>query len=276
MALEAESVWYFNLFVWLLLVVGSLLLLVAVGLFGVPCIGKSRELKDSDRSESLRKVLTDLKFPGRVYAVYTFHVGRPTAWVMGCFCCLRLDIHDNLTLNRGLGSTDLAFSHVGEGLNDEQLAAFVAHQLAHWHLWHSVKTLVMIHLSLLVYLVLFGFSYKWSTLYKAAGFSKLYPCVVGFWLVYKYLMRPFHTLTTWIVLFFIRHFEYAADAYIVKRGYGEGIRSALLKLFSDDFEFPYVDHWYLMWHLYRPSVLQRILNLERLEHKQRVSRLSLV
>ncbi|XP_016987582.1 CAAX prenyl protease 1 homolog [Drosophila rhopaloa] len=276
MSIEQISVWYFVLIVWLSLVIVFLLFLACVGIFGVPCLGKSLQLKDSDMNDRLRLVLDHFRFPGRVFLVHTFHVGRPTAWVMGIWCCLRLDIHDNLKLNRGMDTNDLTLGQVGAGLNDEQLAAFVAHQLAHWRLWHLRKVLVMINLSLLIYLLLFGLCYKWQTLYQAAGFSKLYPSIVGFWLVYKYLMPVYYTINAWIVFYLIRHFEYAADAYVVRRGYGQPMRAALLKLFADDYEFPYVDHCYLMWHRFRPSILQRILNLKRLEFNTRVSVVSLI
>jgi len=276
MALQELNVWYCILLVWLIVVGTSLVILGFVGIFGVPCIGKSRKMEDSDIDDELRDVLESFDFPGRVYLVHTFHVGRPTAWVMGCFCCLRLDIHDNLKLNRGLASDDLDSGEVGAGLKDDQLAAFVAHQLAHWHLRHVAKTLALIWLNLVIYLVLFGLCYKWQTLYSSAGFTTLYPKTVGFWLVYKYLMPIYHDISTWIVFFFIRHFEYAADAYVVRWGYGPPMRAALLKLFADDIEFPSVDHWYLMWHRLRPSMLQRIENLQRLYKTHTVSRISLI
>eukprot|EP00099_Drosophila_melanogaster_P027529 NP_729695.2 uncharacterized protein Dmel_CG7573 [Drosophila melanogaster] len=264
MAIHMLSEWYFTLFVWLGLVGLSVLVLAFVGLFGVPCLGKSRKMNSTDMDNSLKAVLDDFNFPGRVYMVHTFHVGRPTAWVMGCCCCLRLDIHDNLKWNRGFSSDDFDWGQMGAGLNDEQLAAFVAHQLAHWQLWHVAKGLALIYFYLLIYLLLFGICNRWITLYAAAGFTTFYPSSVGFWLVYKYLMPIYHDISTWIVFFCIRHFEYAADAYVNRRGYGLPMRAALLKLFSDDYEFPYVDQCYLMWHRLRPSVLQRIDNLQRL------------
>ncbi|XP_016955262.3 CAAX prenyl protease 1 homolog [Drosophila biarmipes] len=276
MALQELNVWYCILLVWLILVAMSLVILGFVGIFGVPCLGKSRRMEDSEIDDDLRDVLDTSSFPGRVYMVRTFHEGRPTAWVMGVCCCLRLDIHDNLKLNRGLASDDLDSGQVGAGLKDDQLAAFVVHQLAHWHLWHVTKALALIWLNLLIYLVLFGLCYNWQTLYSSAGFTALYPKTVGFWLVYKYLMPIYHDISTWIVFFFIRHFEYAADAYVVRWGYGPPMRAALLKLFADDNEFPNVDHWYLMWHRLRPSILQRIENLQRLFKTRPVSAISLI
>ncbi|XP_017080938.1 CAAX prenyl protease 1 homolog [Drosophila eugracilis] len=274
MVVQQLSVWLFIMVGWLVLVGISLLLLAFVGVFGVPCLGKSRRIEGADINIHLQNVLDTFKFPGRLYLVHTFNVGRPTAWVMGCCCCLRLDIHDNLKLNRGLDTDNLDEGHVGAGLNEEQLAAFVAHQLAHWRLYHVIKTLILVYLSLLIYLIIFGLCYKWETLYSAAGFTTLYPSTVGSWLVYKYVMPIYQDISTWVVFFFIRHFENAADAYVVKVGYGELMANALLKLLADDDDFPYVDHGYLMWHRLRPSILQRLVNLKRLTRIDGVSTIS--
>ncbi|EDV51398.1 CAAX prenyl protease 1 homolog [Drosophila erecta] len=267
MVIHELTEWYFTLFVWPILVGLSALILGFIGLFGVPCLGKSHKMNNTDMDDSLKAVVKDFKFPGRVYMVHTFHVGRPTAWVMGCCCCLRLDIHDNLKMNRGFRSDDFDWGQMGAGLNDEQLAAFVAHQLAHWRLWHVAKGLALIYFHLLIYLLLFGICNRWIMLYEAAGFTTFYPISVDFWLVYKYVMPIYHDIWTWIAFFFIRHFENAADAYINRRGYGPAMRAALLKLFADDYEFPYVDRCYLMWHRLRPSILQRIDNLQRLDEE---------
>ncbi|KAH8296432.1 hypothetical protein KR054_005991, partial [Drosophila jambulina] len=260
------EIWIFVLILWLVVVVVSFLIYLITGIFGVPCLGKSRLLDKSDMNKHLTLVLHTFNFPGRVYTVETYSVGRPTAWVMGGCCCLRLDIHDNLMMNRNVDVTNLTSKQVGAGLNDLQLATFVAHQLAHWKLQHVPKSMAFFQLILLTYLVIFGFSYRWQTMYTAAGFTNIYPYVVGYWLVYKYLMTIYRTAVIWIMYYILRHFEYAADAYVYRHGFGGPMKSALLKLFADDHVFPYVDHSYLMWHHYRPSILQRIWNIQKLEH----------
>ncbi|KAH8264878.1 hypothetical protein KR038_006659, partial [Drosophila bunnanda] len=268
MSLAKLKIWIFVVVIWLVAVVASLIIHAITGIFGVPCLGKSRALDTSQVNNHLWLVLQNFKYPGRVYVVQTFYLGRPTAWVMGPSCCLRLDIHDNLMLNRNIEAENLPSQHVGAGLNDIQLAAFVAHQLAHWRLWHLTKSFIMLHLLLLTYLVIFGFFYKWQTMYTAAGFTHIYPYVVGYWLVYKYLMTPIRAALIWVLYFFLRHFEYSADAFVWRRGYGGSMKSALLKLFADDRVFPYTDHAYLLWHHRRPSILQRIWNIQRLEKTQ--------
>ncbi|KAH8379528.1 hypothetical protein KR009_005435, partial [Drosophila setifemur] len=276
MLIDRAVGWYAILGVWCFVVLLSLAILGFIGLFGVICVGRIQRLDESQINEDLRTVLEHFHFPlHRVHMVHTFHVGAPTAWVIGCCCCLRLDIHDNLKLNRGLAMDDVPADHVGAGLNDEQLAAFVAHQLAHWKLWHVAKTSGLIYFSLLIYLMIFAISHKFQALYQAAGFTASYPHVIGYWLVYKYLMPPYHLINTWIVYYLIRHFEYHADEYVCRMHFGSSMRSALLKLFADSRVFPYVDHGYLMWHRSRPSSLQRIMNLNRWQG-MRMSGISLI
>ncbi|EDV39324.1 uncharacterized protein Dana_GF25256 [Drosophila ananassae] len=276
--IEQHTHWLFSLVVWFLLVLFTLLMMGLTGIFGVPCLGRSYKLELEIMDDELLTTLKVFGFPlDRVYMVHTFHVGRPTAWVMGLWCCLRLDIHDNLMFNRGLAVDDLPSTQVGSGLKEVEMAAFVAHQLAHWKKRHVPKAIAIILVTLLVYFFIFGYASSVQTLYKAADFTDFYPQMIGYWLVYKYLLPPVHLIATWIVYFFLRHFEYHADSYTYHMGYGNHLKAALLKLFADSFVYPHIDHAYLMWHLTRPSSLQRISNLEQLEDRNhQVSMISLI
>ncbi|XP_017089901.1 CAAX prenyl protease 1 homolog isoform X1 [Drosophila bipectinata] len=276
--IEQNTHWLFSVVVWVFLLLVTILVMALMGFFGVPCLGRSYKMEQEVMDDELLSVLGRFNFRlDRIHLVHTFHVGRPTAWVLGCCCCLRLDIHDNLKFNRGLAVDDLPSTHVGSGLGEEELAAFVAHQLAHWKMRHVPKAVVLIHLILLIYLIIFSYASTLNTLYKAADFTDFYPQMIGYWLVYKYLLPPVHLIATWIVLYFLRHFEYHADSYTYHMGYGSPMKKALLKLFADSFVYPYIDHAYLMWHLTQPSTIQRILHLQQLENiNLRVSMISLI
>ncbi|XP_068140915.1 uncharacterized protein [Drosophila tropicalis] len=276
--IEGKGGWYFVLWIWGFLFVLSIVSLLFFSLFGAPCLGKNTKLSDGNLRKELNRVFSDLEFPSnRVYVVQTFHITNATAYVWGCCCCKRLIVLDNLIYNRGKPAEELHEHEIGLGLKDEQVAAFLAHQLAHWRRYHFFKSFIMVHISLLIYLLLFGTCYRQQALYEAAGFSyEFYPRIVGYWLVYKYVMPLYLTITNWIILYIIRHFEYSADKYTWKLGYSENLKSALLKLFSDNYLFPLVDHSYLMWHRVRPSIMQRLRNLQRLEAGSRVTRLELI
>ncbi|XP_017156859.1 CAAX prenyl protease 1 homolog [Drosophila miranda] len=276
--IEIHGGYYFVLWIWGFLFAVSVLALVFFSLFGLPCLGKSSTLPEGSLRSALLEVLEDYKFPAhRVSLMHTFHIAKATAYVWGYCCCKRLVILDNLILNRAMPLAELLPEEVDLGLSDSQVAAFVAHQLSHWRHYHMLKGFILVHVSLIIYMVLFGTCYHVHALYEAAGFPhNSYPIIVGYWLVYKYVMPPYLTISNWIVFYFIRHSEYRADNEAWRMGYGHSLREALLKLFADHSVFPFDDHWYLMWYRTRPSCLQRIRNLQRLDLGTRLSMIELI
>lgn len=195
----------------------------------------------------------------------------PTAYAWGCCCYKRLFIMESLLLNHGKPVAQLHEEDVGKGLEDNQLVAYIAHELSHWRSLHVLKAFGIIHVTLLIYFLLFGTVYRQDVLYEAAGFqSNFYPPIVGYWLVYKYVMPLYLTITNWIIFYVLRYLEYDADLKVWKLSYGPAYIDALIKLFGDNPTFPYMDNWYLMWHRYRPTTLLRIRRLDKV-----VTRISL-
>ncbi|XP_017845773.1 CAAX prenyl protease 1 homolog [Drosophila busckii] len=259
--------YYFVLWIWLFLLILSLIAIVTVTFFGAPCIGKVTKLPAGALQDALRPTLQEFNFPlDCVYIFNTYAVsnGSVYAWnLCGRKCIV---IFDSLVLNFGKPMSELFEEDVGHGLQQEQLVAFIAHELCHQRHLHLTKIFCMLQTTLLIYMLLFGFFYRQLVIYEAAGFSlSHYPHIVGYWLVYKYVMTPYRTLTYWIILFAVRRFEYSADKMASQRGYGRALISALLKLFADNCTFPFVDACYMMWHLRLPTSLIRIRRLIRLQ-----------
>ncbi|BFF97609.1 CAAX prenyl protease 1 homolog [Drosophila madeirensis] len=276
--IEIYGGYYFVFWIWGFLFAVSLLALLFFTLFGLPCLGKSIQLPEGPLRTQLLDVLEEFNFPAnRVTLMHTFHIANATAYVWGYGCCKRLVILDNLILNRAMPLDELLPEELNMGLSDNQVAAFVAHQLSHWRHHHLLKAFILIHISLIIYMALFGTCYHVYAIYEAAGFPhNSYPIIVGYWLVYKYVMPPYLTVSNWIIFYFIRHSEYTADNDTWHRGYGRSMQAALLKLFADHYVFPFDDHWYLMWYRTRPSCLQRLRNLQRLDLGTRLSRIELI
>ncbi|KAH8359096.1 hypothetical protein KR093_004249 [Drosophila rubida] len=266
LAIEKAGGYYFSLWIFGFLFAVTLILLVAFNLYGFRCIGKMKKAPGGLQN-TLADVLKKFKFPSDcVYILRTFDGAAETAFACGCCCTKHVVIFESLLLNRGRPETEVHPDDVGLGLKDDQVVALVAHELSHWHYKHLIINFCLIHITLLIYLMLFGICYWYPPLYQAAGFPvTFYPPIVGYWLVYKYLMPLYLTITNWILFFMMRYFEYKADAYITKMGYGTAFCSALVKLAVDNQVFPYVDTWYLMWHRTKPPELQRIKNIARLQ-----------
>ncbi|KAL7729406.1 hypothetical protein ACLKA6_008970 [Drosophila palustris] len=265
--IESHGGRYFVLWIWGFLFLTSLLLLLIVNLYGIGLIGKQTKLPAGSLNDALQDLLPKFKFPTDcVYIFRTFYAYNATAYALGCLCKRQVVILEHLLMNQGRPESELQEDEIGRGLNDDQLVAYIAHELSHWYYQHHRIAFFMVHATLLIYLLIFGLCYRQTVLFEAAGFpSTFYPPIVGYWLVYKYVMPLYLTITNWIIFYFMRKFEFAADKYTCQLGYSSGFISALLKLFSDYRIFPYVDPWFLMWHRVKPASLQRIRNLMQLQ-----------
>ncbi|EDV90735.1 CAAX prenyl protease 1 homolog [Drosophila grimshawi] len=264
--IESHGGRFFVLWIWGFLFVVTIAAFAVFSLFGLPCIGTTTKLVEGDLYSSLTDILDVFGFPpGCVYIIRTFDIDTATAYAWNCCCRQRVFIFENLLFNQGRPLSELLPEEIGKGLHSQEVVAYIAHELAHSRLKHVVKTFCMLHASLLVYLMIFGTCYHETVIYEAAGFSaSFYPPIVGYWLVYKYVMPLYLTITNWIIFYFLRKFEYSADKYVFNLGYGDVLSTAFLKLFEDGPVFPVVDPLYMMWHRSRPTFLQRIHRLSKL------------
>ncbi|XP_030378765.1 CAAX prenyl protease 1 homolog [Scaptodrosophila lebanonensis] len=265
--IEGNGGFFFVLWIWGFIFISSIIILIIFTIFGMPFIGKMERLPDGNLKNTLKDVLDQFHFPrDSVYIVRTSYSTNTSAYAWGFCYKKRVIVLDNLLMNRGKDVEHLDPDDVGKGLQDEQLVAFLVHELSHWYYYHFLKAFTMVQFTVLIYLMLFGVCYHQTSLYQAAGFQyDFYPHIVGYWLVFKYVMPPYLTFTNWIIYYFFRHFEYSADKHACRLGYGNTLSSALLKLFADNIVFPYVDKWYLMWYSRRPTCLQRLKHLQSLE-----------
>ncbi|TDG48243.1 hypothetical protein AWZ03_005418 [Drosophila navojoa] len=273
LVIETTSSRFFLLWIWGVLILISSIAILSFCLFGLPCLGaKVKAPVDENLKNVLQDILQKFGFkPEHIYILRTFQNMSPTAYAWGCYCYRRVFIMESLLLNHGKPVAQLQEEDVGKGLEDNQLEAYIAHELFHWRSQDVLKAFAIIHVTLLIYFLLFGTVYRQDVLYEAAGFqSKFYPPIVGYWLVYKYVMPLYLTITNWIIFYVLRYLEYEADLKVWKLGYGAPYVDALVKLFGDSPTYPYMDDWYLMWYRYRPTTLLRIRRLDKM-----VTRISL-
>ena len=59
-----------------------------------------------------------------------------------------------------------------------------------------------------------------------------------------------------------RRYEFQADQFAVQLGYGDFLKSALIKLNKDNLGFPVCDPLYSAWHHSHPTLLQRIAAID--------------
>lgn len=255
---------FFVLWIWGFLFLVTCMIFVMCNIFGVPLLGKLTQLTPEQLGDELENALCLFNFPlHRVYHVNTYNIIKPTVFALGFWRFKRLLIVTNLYYNMNREVKDLHPDDVGKGLKQGQIVAYVVHELSHWQCVHHIKIFFIMQAALLVYLILYGICYRIEVLYEAAGFpAEFYPPIVGYWLVYKYVMPAYLTITNWTIYYMLRKFEYTADKNVWQLGYGISWQSALLQLSCDNSAFPYVDDLYMMWHRRKPTYLQRIMKMD--------------
>ncbi|EDV98151.1 CAAX prenyl protease 1 homolog [Drosophila grimshawi] len=236
-----------------------------------PIIGKRVPIENPTLLASLEELTLRTDFPMR--QVHIIRVRDPNmgsnAFFYGACCLKRIVIFDTLLLNRGLhDAAQLAEQKVdlGKGLRDAQVVAVVAHELGHWKHGHFYKAMGMFQINMFLTLFLFSLCFPHGPIYQAIGFEMgVQPIVVGFIIIFGYVLTPYFAISNVIMLSVTRQFEYQADKFAFQLGYAHNLRIALLKLYADNLSFPISDECYSSWHHTHPTVLHRLARLEKLD-----------
>ncbi|XP_020806281.1 CAAX prenyl protease 1 homolog [Drosophila serrata] len=250
------------------MVVITVALILLIPIFIDPFMGRRVPLESGALRSALEGLTSRAGFPMR--QVHIIRVHDPNAGSNAFFygsCCLkRIVIFDTLLLNKGQRDiSNLEPLDVGKGLTDAQVTAVVAHELGHWKNGHFYKALITFQVHLAVTIFLFALLFPHGPIYQAVGFEPgLQPVIVGFLIIFGFVLTPYMTLINFGMLSMTRGFEYQADKYAFRMGYGADLRLALLKLYADNLAFPVSDHCYSQWHHTHPTMLERLDRLSSL------------
>ncbi|ODM97479.1 CAAX prenyl protease 1 [Orchesella cincta] len=139
-----------------------------------------------------------------------------------------------------------------KGLSEEEIEAVVAHELSHWKLKHSAKSVVIVGV------VICFRSYLFDYLNQTLGLDGVSIIV--------------DVLQTAIILGYLGKFlsrtkEFQADAYATKLGYGKPLKSALIKLGTNSLVFPKSDALFSAWNHSHPTIVERLAAIDLLMRK---------
>ncbi|XP_034654044.1 CAAX prenyl protease 1 homolog [Drosophila subobscura] len=249
----------------------TLLLILLVPFLIDPFVGKRVPLENANLRSDLEHLTDIVDFPMR--QVHIIRVNDPNtpsnAFFYGSCCLKRIVIFDTLLLNRGRKDlSTLSPEDVGKGLRDSQVVAVVAHELGHWVHGHFYKAIFMFQFHMILMLSLFHVLFTHGPIYQAVGFEAgLQPVVVGFLIVFGFVLTPYLTLSNFCMLSATRHFEYQADSFAWEMGFSKDLRQALLKLYADNLAFPISDPCYSSWNHTHPTMLDRLNRLEKLQQR---------
>ncbi|CAL4093639.1 unnamed protein product, partial [Meganyctiphanes norvegica] len=154
------------------------------------------------------------------------------------------------------------------GCSNDEVVAVLGHELGHWKMNHVLKGIVISQVNLLLIFGVFGSMYRYSPLYRAFGFHNSQPAFIGLIIVMQFVFAPYNEVLGFLMTMFSRYNEFQADAFAKALGYTGLLKSALVKLNTDNLGFPIYDHLFSAWHNSHPPILERIAVLERDDKKQ--------
>lgn len=100
-----------------------------------------------------------------------------------------------------------------------------------------------------------------SNLYSCFGFIDK-PVAIGLILFGQCVWSPIDELLSFLINFFTRKCEYAADNFSTKMGYGKELSKGLLRLNIENLSNLSPDSLYSMLKYSHPTLVERITNIE--------------
>ena len=132
----------------------------------------------------------------------------------------------------------------------------MAHELGHWKLWHTIKMLIVSQLQTLFLMFLFGFALHFTPLYNSFGFADK-PVIIGF-ILFGFIYAPIGQVINFAMNAMSRLFEFKADSFAVSLGFGEKLRSGLIKIQKEN-KGTYCPDWlYSAYHFSHPPLMERL------------------
>jgi STE24 endopeptidase len=141
----------------------------------------------------------------------------------------------------------------------DQISAILAHEVGHYKKKHTVKTLIMSVVQTGVILFLFSIVVGNPIIYKSMGSTGQ-----GFHLgliVFFILYSPISSITSVLMNYISRRFEYQADTFAAQHADPEAMVSALKLLTSDNLSDLTPHPWNVFLNYSHPPLKQRLENI---------------
>lgn len=204
----------------------------------------------------LRSTATFLKLPLKSMKIEKYHeVFRHGSYMAGC-------LKSQIVVYESLLECILKLH-----LSNEEVMAFLTHDLAHWKYKHYTKIFLFKIIYVLILCAVFPILYQLEILEliicQGAGFEETYE-IAAIGLTIRYLIWPFYNLfLISIGKSFWRKFERQADDLVVEMGYGVHLNSILMKMYGKYFDFPCDDALYSTWYNPNLRFLDRLSNIQK-------------
>ncbi|KAJ1938496.1 zinc metalloprotease, partial [Linderina macrospora] len=236
----------FYLYAWALLAVVQLVVIAVYPTFIQPLFNKFDPLPEGELRVAIEALASRLNFPlKKLYVVdASKRSSHSNAYVFGFFKSKRIVVFDTLISQ----------------CTTEEIVAVIGHELGHWKHNHILRMLVAIQIQTFIIFFTFSLFIGEVAMYQSFGFSTT-PVLIGF-MLFQYLYQPLDSVLSFCTNVLSRTNEFEADAFSKKLGYGEQLKSGLIKLQIENKGNMNPDHLYSAYHYSHPPLVERLSALD--------------
>ncbi|KAF9687848.1 hypothetical protein SADUNF_Sadunf02G0135800 [Salix dunnii] len=201
------------------------------------------QLPEGELREKIEKLASFLHFPLKKLFVVdgSTRSSHSNAYMYGFFKNKRIVLYDTL---------------IQQCKNDEEIVAVIAHELGHWKLNHTMYSFIAVQI--LTFLQFGGYTLVRNStdLFRSFGFDTQ-PVLIGL-IIFQHSVIPLQHLVSFGLNLVSRAFEFQADAFAKKLGYGSALRAGLVKLQEENLSSMNTDPWYSAYHYSHPPLVERL------------------
>ncbi|CAI9785979.1 unnamed protein product [Fraxinus pennsylvanica] len=202
-------------YLWAFMFVLSLVMMTLYPILIAPLFNKFTSLPDGELRVKIENLASSLKFPLKKLFVIdgSTRSSHSNAYMYGFFKNKRIVLYDTL---------------IQQCKNDEEVVAVIAHELGHWKLNHTMYSFIVIQI--LTFFQFGGYTLVRNSkdLFQSFGFDTQ-PVLIGL-ILFQHTVIPLQHLVNFVLNLVSRAFEFQADAFAKKLGYGSALRAGLVKL----------------------------------------------
>lgn len=211
----------------------QLILIVIFPVYIQPLFNKFTELEEGSLREQIVALAKKIGFkPSKILKMDgSKRSHHSNAYFVGLFKEKRVVLYDTLL----------------EQTNESEVLAILCHEFGHWYHNHIFRQLIPSFLT--TFLMIYGLNY-----YIKGSKEAIIISIIYFSWVFAFA-SPLVGLT---FNYLTRILEREADVYAVRMGYGEELKSGLIKIHAENMSNLCPDKWFSTYHHSHPTLMERI------------------
>ncbi|KAG5565890.1 hypothetical protein RHGRI_001716 [Rhododendron griersonianum] len=244
---------YLAIYLWGFMFVLSLVMMTIYPTLIAPLFNKFTPLPEGELRDKIENLASSLRFPLKKLFVVdgSTRSSHSNAYMYGFFKNKRIVLYDTL---------------IQQCKNVEEVVAVIAHELGHWKLNHTMYSFIAVQI--LTFLQFGGYTLVRNSkdLFHSFGFDTQ-PVLIGL-IIFQHTVTPLQHLVSFGLNLVSRSFEFQADAFAKKLGYGAPLRAGLVKLQEENLSAMNTDPWYSTYHYSHPPLVERLAAIDEPDKKE--------